>query len=92
MNHVDFKILTEIKDVAETEYIVHAYFNRGNYATELSKITGKNEQVFKRSEKFKDVSIISKPGMTRNEICQQLYQMLLSEKNNNDEVIPECIF
>jgi len=91
MPFVDFKLKQELVEDAVGEYTVDARFYRGEYADVANPITHEIENKYQRAEMFKEVSIKFIPQeTTRTELMQNLYDMLLAEKNNNDEVIPEC--
>ena len=91
MSFVDFKLNTEIKEDSPNEYLVHAYFCKGDYVNELNPITNVMESVYKRSSRFKEVSVLFLPGMTKEDLLMQLYDLLLSEKQPSEEVITQCV-
>ena len=96
MNFVDFNISTERKVDsinADNVYEINAYFCRGHYEDRLNEITNVTESVYVRDERWKKVTIIFLPDLqNRNEIMENLYDMLLDNKEKTDEVIPECVF
>ena len=85
MPFVDFNISSERKvdSKGEDNFLeVNAYFSRGHYEA----------NTYIRDEIFKHVTVVFLPdARDRDEIIKNLYDMLLTVKNNNDKVIAECI-
>lgn len=93
MSYVDFKLSTEIDENATQQYYVDAYFNRGDYADEIDPITNETRKVYRRTERFKEVSLLFIPKQdTREEILQNLYDMLIEAKEPTEEVIQQCVY
>lgn len=96
MSFVDFHISTikSVDAIAFDNVIeVKAFMYRGNYQSIANPITGIVESTYVRTEKLGEVLIIFVPNeATEQEINSQLYDLLLSEKEAADEVIPECVY
>lgn len=96
MAFVDFNISRERKvDSAgeDNSLEISAYFCRGHYEMIENSFTKEMENTYVRDERFKEVTLIFLPDVQdRNEIMQNFYDILLEEKNNNDQVIPECVY
>ena len=96
MSFVDFKInsIRSVESVQQDNIVeVNASFYRGDYQNIENPITNEIENRCVRMEKFEAAVIIFVPNdATEQEINEQLYDLLLEYKNQNDKVIPECIF
>ena len=92
MSFVDFNLSTELSEEQPTCFTVEAYFCRGDYGAEIDPFTKESRIVYKRTERWKEVVLQFMPNTTRDEVMKNLYDLLLEEKQPNDEVIPECLF
>jgi len=95
MSYVDFKIVS-IKNIESIQFDnvieVTAYMYRGHYDNIVDE-KNKQKNVYVRDEKFGEALVIFVPNnATETEINKELYNLLLENKQPEDEVIPECIY